>query len=300
MAKVGFIGLGNMGLGMARNIAAAGWPLAVWNRSREKLSGISGSQVSPAKSPAAAADGAEFVVTMVADDAALEAVTLGSDGLLASLGPEAVHVSMSTVSVEGTRNLAARHRDVRRQFLAAPVFGRPEAAAAAKLWICAAGPKALVERCRPLFELMGQGIVHFGETPEQANVVKLAGNFLIVSMLESLCESFTLLRKHGIDPNPFYELIAKNLFRSPIYENYGRLALAGQFEPPGFKLVLGLKDMSLALQAAQDSKTPMPALSVAHGNLLSGVARGFGDLDMTALIRVIGENAGLTGDKPAE
>jgi 3-hydroxyisobutyrate dehydrogenase-like beta-hydroxyacid dehydrogenase len=293
MAKVGFIGLGNMGIGMARNIAAAGWPLAVWNRSPEKAGGVGGSQVSVAKSPAAAAQGAEFVVTMVADDAALEAVTLGPDGLLAGLGNEAVHISMSTVSVQATRALAARHAEAKRQFLAAPVFGRPEAAAGAKLWICAAGAKALVERCRPLLELIGQGVIHFGESPEQANVVKLAGNFLIVSMLESLCESFTLLRKHGIDPNPFYELMAKNLFRSPVYENYGRLALGEKFEPPGFKLALGLKDMSLALEAAQESKTPMPTLSVAHGNLLSGVARGLGELDMTALIRVVGENAGL-------
>jgi 3-hydroxyisobutyrate dehydrogenase-like beta-hydroxyacid dehydrogenase len=297
MAKVGFIGLGNMGLGMARNIAAAGWPLAVWNRSPDKASSISGPHVSVAKTPAAAAQGAEFVVTMVADDAALQAVTLGPDGLLAGPGPEAVHVSMSTVSVECTRALAARHREAKRQFLAAPVFGRPEAAAAAKLWICPAGPKALVERCRPLLALMGQGIIHVGEVPEQANVFKLAGNFLIASMLESLCESFTLLRKYGMDPSPFYELMAKNLFRSPIYENYGALALSGRFEPPGFKLALGLKDMSLALQAAQDSKTPMPALSVAHGNLLSGVARGLGDLDMTALIRVVGENAGLPDAK---
>jgi 3-hydroxyisobutyrate dehydrogenase-like beta-hydroxyacid dehydrogenase len=300
MAKVGFIGLGNMGIGMAGNIAAAGWPLAVWNRSPEKARSVSGPQVSVAKSPAVAAEGAELVVTMVADDAALEAVTLGRDGLLAGLAPEAVHISMSTVSVDCTRALAERHAAAKRSFLAAPVFGRPEAAAAAKLWICAAGPKALVERCRPLLERMGQGIIHVGDSPEQANVFKLAGNFLIVSMLESLCESFTLLRKHGIDPNPFYELMAKNLFRSPVYENYGRLALSGKFDPPGFKLALGLKDMTLALQAAQESKTPMPTLSVAHGNLLSAVARGFGDLDMTALLRVVGENAGIAFAKAAE
>lgn len=291
--KVGFIGLGNMGIGMARNVAAAGWPLAVWNRSPEKGASLSAANVTAAKTPAAAAKGADFVVTMVADDAALEAVTHGADGLLPALGSGAVHISMSTVSVPCTRTLAVRHANAERSFLAAPVFGRPEAAAAAKLWICAAGPAALVERCRPLLELMGQGIIHFGDTPEQASVVKLAGNFLIGSMLESLCEAFTLLRKNGIDPEPFHDLISRKLFRSPVYENYGSIALSGKFEPPAFKLALGLKDMTLALQAAQESRTPMPVLSAVHGNLLSAVARGQGDLDFASLIRLVGQNAGL-------
>jgi 3-hydroxyisobutyrate dehydrogenase-like beta-hydroxyacid dehydrogenase len=291
--KVGFIGLGNMGIGMARNIAAAGWPLAVWNRSPEKAAALSAANVTVAKTPAAAAKGADFVVTMVADDAALEAVTLGPEGLLPVLGAGAVHISMSTVSVPCTRSLAVRHANAERAFVAAPVFGRPEAAAAAKLWICAAGPAALVERCRPLLELVGQEIIHFGDAPEQASVVKLAGNFLIGSMLESLCEAFTLLRKNAIDPEPFHDLISRKLFRSPVYENYGSIALSGKFEPPAFKLALGLKDMTLALQAAQESRTPMPVLSVVHGNLLSAVARGQGDLDFASLIRVVGQNAGL-------
>jgi 3-hydroxyisobutyrate dehydrogenase-like beta-hydroxyacid dehydrogenase len=291
--KVGFIVLGNMGIGMARNIAAAGWPLAVWNRSPEKAAALSAANVTVAKTPAAAAKGADFVVTMVADDAALEAVTLGPEGLLPVLGAGAVHISMSTVSVPCTRSLAVRHANAERAFLAAPVFGRPEAAAAAKLWICAAGPAALVERCRPLLELVGQEIIHFGDAPEQASVVKLAGNFLIGSMLESLCEAFTLLRKNAIDPEPFHDLISRKLFRSPVYENYGSIALSGKFEPPAFKLALGLKDMTLALQAAQESRTPMPVLSVVHGNLLSAVARGQGDLDFASLIRVVGQNAGL-------
>jgi 3-hydroxyisobutyrate dehydrogenase-like beta-hydroxyacid dehydrogenase len=291
--KVGFIGLGNMGIGMARNIAAAGWPLAVWNRSPEKAAALSAANVTVAKTPAAAAKGADFVVTIVADDAALEAVTLGPEGLLSALGASAAHISMSTVSVPCTRTLAVRHANAERAFLAAPVFGRPEAAAAAKLWICAAGPAALVERCRPLLELMGQGIIHFGDAPEQASVVKLAGNFLIGSMLESLCEAFTLLRKNGVDPEPFHDLISRKLFRSPIYENYGSIALSGKFEPPAFKLALALKDMTLGLQAAQESRTPMPVLSAVHGNLLSAVARGQGDLDFASLIRVVGQNAGL-------
>jgi 3-hydroxyisobutyrate dehydrogenase-like beta-hydroxyacid dehydrogenase len=140
---------------------------------------------------------------------------------------------------------------------------------------------------------MGQGIIHFGDAPEQASVVKLAGNFLIGSMLESLCEAFTLLRKNGVDPEPFHDLISRKLFRSPVYENYGSIALSGKFEPPAFKLALGLKDMTLALQAAQESRTPMPVLSAVHGNLLSAVARGQGDLDFASLIRLVGQNAGL-------
>ena len=229
-----------------------------------------------AASPAAAAAGADLVVTMVADDAALEAVTTGPGGLLSVLGADAVHISASTVSVRTTRALAQRHGEAGRAFLAAPVFGRPAAAEAAKLWVCAGGPAELVERCRPLFDLVGQGVVHVGLAPEQASAFKLAGNFLIGSMLEALCEAFTLLRKHGVDPRPFHELMAKGLFRSPVYENYGDLALSERFDPPGFRLALGLKDMTLVQQAAQDSQTPMPGLAVVHANLLSAMARGLG------------------------
>jgi 3-hydroxyisobutyrate dehydrogenase-like beta-hydroxyacid dehydrogenase len=292
-AKIAFIGLGNMGGGMARNIAKSGCSLSVWNRSPERAAPLAADGAAVARTPAAAARGADFIVTMVADDAALETVTFGADGFLPELHPQAVHISMSTVSVACTRALAVRHANAERAFLAAPVFGRPEAAAAAKLWICAAGPATLIERCRPLLELMGQGVITVGKTPEQASVVKLAGNFLIGAMLESLCEAFTLLRKNGIDPEPFHDVISRKLFRSPVYENYGGLALSGRFQPPAFKLALGLKDMTLALQAAQESRSPMPVLSAVHGNLLSAVARGLGDLDFAALIRVVGENAGL-------
>jgi 3-hydroxyisobutyrate dehydrogenase-like beta-hydroxyacid dehydrogenase len=287
--KVGFIGLGNMGLGMARNVAAPAGP-SVWNRSPEKAASLSAVNVTVAKTPAAAAKGADFVVTMVADDAALEAVTHGAEGLLPALAPGAVHISMSTVSVPCSRTLAVRHANAERAFLAAPVFGRPGQRRRRR---SARRPGGLVARCRPLLELMGQGIIHFGDAPEQASVVKLAGNFLIGSMLESLCEAFTLLRKNGVDPEPFHDLISRKLFPSPVYENYGSIALSGKFEPPAFKLALGLKDMTLALQAAQESRTPMPVLSAVHGNLLSAVARGQGDLDFASLIRVVGQNAGL-------
>lgn len=296
MTKIGFIGLGNMGIGMARSIAAKGWPLAVWNRSPGRAETLAGGNVTTVRTPALAAEGVDFVITMLADDAAIEAVTLGPEGLLSRLAPAAVHISMSTVSVACTRALAAWHAEAGRLFLAAPVFGRPDVAAAAKLWIGVGGPSALVERSRMVLEAMGQGIIHVGEAPEQASVFKLAGNFLIGSMLESLCEAFTLLRKHSVDPRPFQELIAKNLFRSPVYENYGNIALSGSFEPPAFRLALGMKDMTLALQAAQDSQTPMPVLSAVHGNLLSAVARGLGGLDMAAVIRVVAENAGLGDD----
>jgi 3-hydroxyisobutyrate dehydrogenase-like beta-hydroxyacid dehydrogenase len=293
MTKIGFIGLGNMGIGMASNIAAKGWPLAVWNRSPGRAETLAGANVTAVRTPALAAEGADFVITMLADDAAVQAVTLGPEGLLSRLAPTAVHISMSTVSVACTRALAAGHTEAGRLFLAAPVFGRPDVSAAAQLWIGVGGPTPLMERSRTVLEAMGQGIIHVGEAPEQASVFKLAGNFLIGSMLESLCEAFTLLRKHGVDPRPFQELIAKNLFRSPVYENYGNIVLSGRFEPPAFRLALGMKDMTLALQAAQDSQTPMPVLSAVHGNLLSAVARGLGGLDMAAVIRVVGENAGL-------
>src|SRR6202171_4723538 len=177
MTKIGFIGLGNMGIGMARNIAAKGWPLAVWNRSPGRAESLAGANVTAVRTPAVAAEGTNFVITMLADDAAVQAVTLGPDGLLSRLAPTAVHISMSTVSVACTRALAARHAEAGRLFLAAPVFGRPDVAAAAKLWIGVGGAAALVERSRMVLEAMGQGIIHVGEAPEQASVFKLAGNF---------------------------------------------------------------------------------------------------------------------------
>ncbi len=293
--QVGFIGLGAMGRPIAANIAKAGWPLAVFNRTAAKAAGLEGKTLRVVRSPAEAAAGADVVVTMLADDAAVEAVAFGSGGILETLRKDAIHVSMSTISVAFSRRLAAAHGAAGQGYVAAPVFGRPEAAAAAKLWVVAGGAKGLVERCRPLFERMSQGVFHVGEIPESANAVKLAGNFLIVAMLEALGEALALARKSGVEPGRFLEIANTALFKSPLYENYGRLAVEQRFEPAGFRLRLGLKDVGLALAAAAQAEVPMPTAGLIHGQLLSAVARGMGDLDWSALTRVIAENAGLRG-----
>ena len=291
--RVGFIGLGNMGLPLARHLLQAGHKLSVYNRTRARADQIKPLDPVIADSPSAAARGAEVLVTMVADDAALEAVLLGEQGALAALPTGAIHVSMSTISAGLSRRLAERHRAAGHTYVAAPVFGRPEAAEVGKLWIVAAGPAAAIERCRPLFDAMGQGTVAAGEDPARANVIKLAGNFLIVAAIEALGEAFALGRKYGIAPADLLDIVNGRLFRSPIYENYGKLIADQRYEPAGFKLKYGLKDVRLALAAADDVAAPLPLASLVRDRYLSAVARGWQEIDWAALARIAAADAGL-------
>ncbi len=291
--RVGFIGLGNMGLPLARHLLQAGHKLSVYNRTRARADQIKPLDPVIADSPSAAARGAEVLVTMVADDPALEAVLLGEQGALAALPTGAIHVSMSTISAGLSRRLAERHRAAGHTYVAAPVFGRPEAAEAGKLWIVAAGPAAAIERCRPLFDAMGQGTVAAGEDPARANVIKLAGNFLIVAAIEALGEAFALGRKYGIAPADLLDIVNGRLFRSPIYENYGKLIADQRYEPAGFKLKYGLKDVRLALAAADDVAAPLPLASLVRDRYLSAVARGWQEIDWAALARIAAADAGL-------
>jgi len=291
--RVGFIGLGSMGLPLARHLLQAGHKLSVYNRTRARADRLKPLDPVIADSPSAAARGAEVLVTMVADDAALEAVLLGEQGALAALPTGAIHVSMSTISPGLARRLAERHRAAGHTYVAAPVFGRPEAAEAGKLWIVAAGPAAAIERCRPLFDAMGQGTVAAGEDPARANVIKLAGNFLIVAAIEALGEAFALGRKYGIAPADLLDIVNGRLFRSPIYENYGKLIADQRYEPAGFKLKYGLKDVRLALAAADDVAAPLPLASLVRDRYLSAVARGWQEIDWAALARIAAADAGL-------
>ena len=291
--RVGFIGLGNMGLPLARHLLQAGHKLSVYNRTRARADRLKPLDPVIADSPSAAARGAEVLVTMVTDDPALEAVLLGEQGALAALPTGAIHVSMSTISAGLSRRLAERHRAAGHTYVAAPVFGRPEAAEAGKLWIVAAGPAAAIERCRPLFDAMGQGTVAAGEDPARANVIKLAGNFLIVAAIEALGEAFALGRKYGIAPADLLDIVNGRLFRSPIYENYGKLIADQRYEPAGFKLKYGLKDVRLALAAADDVAAPLPLASLVRDRYLSAVARGWQEIDWAALARIAAADAGL-------
>lgn len=291
--KVGFIGLGSMGLPLARRLLQAGHQLAVYNRTRARADQLKHLDPVIAETPAAAARGAEVLVTMVADDAALEDVILGDAGALAALPRGAIHVSMSTVSPALTRWLAERHGLAGQTLIAAPVFGRPEAAEAGKLWIVAAGPAAALEHCRPLLEAMGQGVIPAGDDPPRANVIKLAGNFLLAAAIEALGEAFALVRKYDVQPAALLDIVNGKLFRSPIYENYGTLIAAERYEPAGFKLRHGLKDVRLVLEAADAVAVPTPLASLMRDRYVSAVARGWGDIDWAALARVAAADAGL-------
>jgi 3-hydroxyisobutyrate dehydrogenase-like beta-hydroxyacid dehydrogenase len=281
-----------MGSGMARNLLKAGHEVTVYNRTRAKTEALADEGAQVADRPVEACGG-EAVFTMLADDAALETVVFGDKGILTAGGTGLIHLSMSTISPALSRRLAAAHAERGQGYVAAPVFGRPEAAAAAKLVIVAAGKAENVERCRPALEAIGQKVFNAGADPEKANLIKVSGNFMLAAMLETLGEAFAVLRKSGVDPKLFLEIVNGNLFRSPVYELYGNAIAEGQFEPAGFKLRLGMKDVKLALAAAEEVSAPMPLGSLLRDHFLSGVARGYGNIDWAGLSKVIAEDAGL-------
>jgi 3-hydroxyisobutyrate dehydrogenase-like beta-hydroxyacid dehydrogenase len=291
--NVGFIGLGNMGSAMARNLIKAGHALTAYNRTRSRAEELRFLGARIAGTPGEAASGAEVLITMLADDRAVEEIVFAPGEALRSLPPGAVHVSMSTISVSLSRGLAVAHRETGRYYVAAPVFGRPDAAEAAKLFVVAAGPAGQIERCRPLFDAIGQRTFPVGEEACAANVIKLTGNFLITAVIESLGEAFALVRKAGLDPGAFLDLLTGTLFTAPLYRNYGGMIAADTFDPAGFKLPLGLKDNRLLLAAAEEAEVPMPMASLVHDRFVAALALGWGEADWAAIARVSSRNAGL-------
>lgn len=277
-----FCGLGRMGRPMAANLLAAGHTVRAWNRTPGKVP----QGAVECRTPREAAEGAEVVVTMLSDDAAVEAVVFGAQGIS---GASAVHLGMSTISMQLSRRLAEAQR-----FVAAPVFGRPDAAAAKKLWICVGGAPEDVVVCRPLFEALGQGVFEMGTAP-QASLAKLCGNFLLAMMIEGFGEAFTLAEKAGMDPRCLSDSLVKILFAgAPIPAGYAARIAATQFEPAGFAMPLGHKDVSLALKAAAELKVPMPLASLAQDHLLSSLARGREGWDWGGMAAVLREAAGLS------
>ncbi len=212
---------------------------------------------------------------------------------LEALGSGAVHISMGTISVALSRRLTEAHTERQQHFVAAPVLGRPDAAAEAKLFIVAAGPAQQIQKCQELFDAMGQRTFHMGEEPPIANVVKLAGNFLITTVLESLAEAVALVRKSGLDGKTFLDFLTGSLFATPVYRTYGGLIVAEQFEPAGFKLPLGLKDNRLLLAAAEEAAVPMPLASLVHDRFLAALAQGWSEADWSIIARLTYQDAGL-------
>jgi len=291
--KIGFIGLGSMGSGMARNLLKAGHELTVYNRTRSRSEEFRALGGRVAGTLVEAASGVDVVFTMLADDAATEGVVFGERGLLKSLAPGKVHVCCSTISVALSRRLSVAHREKRQDYIAAPVFGRPEAAATAKLYIVAAGPANQIAKCRPLFDVLGQKIFVVGEDAPAAHVIKLTGNFLISTVIEALAEGFALVRKSGIDANQFLDVLTNSLFSAPVYKTYGALLASETFNPPGFKLPLGLKDNRLVIAAAEQVAVPMPMASLVHDHFLAAISQGLGESDWSAIAKVSYRNAGL-------
>lgn len=296
--RIAFLGLGNMGTPLAQLLLQDGFPLTVWNRSREKMTPVVAAGAKAAATPAEAARNADLAITLLGDDHAVESVTLGPDGLLAGLRAGAVHIGMSTVSPGLSNRLVQAHSEHGSTYFACPVFGRPDAAASRKLWLVPAGPKTAFTHIRPVLERMGRGMSYLGANPASANVAKLAGNFLIASAIEAMAEAFTLAEKHEVAPTQFLEMIDQAVLQSPLYRRYGTLLAEGQYAPPGFELRWGLKDVRLVRQQADLAATPMPLADLLHEHLLSSVAQGRSLWDWVAMGEVVRERAGLPGRHP--
>jgi 3-hydroxyisobutyrate dehydrogenase-like beta-hydroxyacid dehydrogenase len=290
---IAVLGIGGMGSGAARRLIETGQRVIVWNRTAERSAPLVDLGAEAAGNPGEAAAGAGIVITFLADDRALEEVVLGPEGVAARLGPGAVHLSMSTISPETARRLVEAHRQRNAAYVAAPVFGRPDAAAAGQLWIVTSGAAEAKEKARPVLEALGQGVRDFGDDPIAAHVVKLAGNFLIAAATEAMAEAYTLGEKCGLDRVQLAEFFGASLFPSRIYQHYGRLIAEHRYEPPGFKLNLGLKDMRLVLGAADAHATPMPLASLLHDRLLALAAQGNGEIDWTSIGLGVARDAGV-------
>lgn len=290
--EIGLIGLGNMGSGIAKSLLRAGHQLLVYNRTRSRAEALRSHGATVVGSIAQACRG-EAVLTMLADDAAVESVVFGEGGILASLPRGGLHISLSTISVALSDKLAEEHTKAGQEYVAAPVFGRPEAAEAGKLFVVAAGPKKSIDRSRPLLEALGPKLAVIGEQPSMANTVKLTGNFLIATVLESLGEAIAFTRKSGLDAGAVLDFFTSTLFNAPIYKTYGGLVLEGKHDQVGFALPLGFKDVRLVLQAAEARTVPMPIASLLHDRFLSALARGYENKDWSVLGRVAAEDAGL-------
>jgi 3-hydroxyisobutyrate dehydrogenase-like beta-hydroxyacid dehydrogenase len=292
METVAFFGLGQMGQGMALRLLESGYTLGVYNRTREKATVAVEKGAQLFDNPATAAGAAGLLITMLSDDNAV--TELVTEEVLRALGKGSIHLSMSTISPAAVENLLPRHTIHGVKYLACPVFGRPDAARAGKLWLCLAGDEKAKSRVSPLLDVMGQGVFDFGSHPPAANVVKLAGNFLIASAIEAMAEAFSLVEKNGADPNQTHALLTQTLFACPIYQNYGKFILDQSYDPPGFNLALGSKDVRLVRDTARESEVPMPLAGLLEDRFLRCLAKGRGNMDWTAIAIDQRESAGLT------
>lgn len=290
--KVGFIGLGHMGAAMAANLLNRGHQLTVCNRTPEKAKPLvaQGARLAAAAPEACQGDA---VVTMLANDDAVEAVVFGSGGIVENLRPGALHISSSTISIALAERLTAAHAAAEQRFVSAPVFGRPEVAAAGMLFVVAAGARDAMETATPLLDAIGQKTIVISETPKAANLVKLSGNFLIASVIEALGEAVALVEKGGVEPHQYIEILTSSLFDAPVYKTYGMLLADRKFEPAGFAAPLGAKDIRLVLAAADDLRVALPIAGLLRDRFLTVLANGGDALDWSAIGALAFRDAGL-------
>ena len=298
---IGFVGLGRMGTAMAANLATAGHRVIAYVRHADQLEKLAALGLEPTTEMTRLFD-CEVVVSMLPDDDAVRDVVLGRQnpgtaGLATGLKPGAIHLSMSTISTSAASDLAKVHARQGQSYVAAPVFGNPDAAKARQLFIVAAGAQADVERCQPLFDSLGQKTFVMGTDPEPANLIKLLGNMMTATTLEMLGEVVAVLRKRGLDPKPFIDVMTRTMFGGRAHKIYGD-KIVRQSYAPEFVMPLVLKDVRLALAEAEKAGAPMPSVDVVRDRLITGIARGHGDLDWTALGLVAAEEAGLQANTP--
>ena len=291
--KVGFIGLGHMGSGMAASLLRAGHEVTVYNRTSAKAETLVEAGAVLALDISAACKG-EAVFTMLANDEAVENVALGAGGVIENLAPGTIHISSSTISVGLSERLARLHADGGQRFVAAPVFGRPDVAAAGNLFVIAAGASDAVEAATPLFDAICQRAFVVSDTPKAANLVKLSGNFLLASVIESLGEAVALVAKAGLDRRQYIDLLTSTLFGASVYKVYGAMIAEEKFEPAGFAAPLGQKDIRLVLDAAEDLNVPLPLASLLRDRFLTLMAHGGERLDWSAIGGLASRDAAAT------
>jgi 3-hydroxyisobutyrate dehydrogenase-like beta-hydroxyacid dehydrogenase len=289
---VAFVGTGSMGEPMARKLLEAGFDLTAYNRTPDKLAALKQGGARIAAQPAAAVSAGAIVVTMVSNDQVLKELVAGDGGIASALG-SGTHISMSTVAPETSRQLAQLHVEYGGHYLAAPVFGRPEAAAAGRLWVVQSGSAQAKQTAAPLLAAMGQSVRDFGDDPGAANLVKLCGNFMILSAVEAMSEAFALAEKNAVDRSALASFFGETIFGCPIYQNYGRILANRTFAPAGFQLKLGMKDVKLVQASAELAQVPMPLADLLHQRMLGSLANGRGDLDWTAIELIVAEAAAL-------
>ncbi len=291
--KVGFIGLGRMGQAMAGRLLGAGHDLLVYNRTAAKAAALGEAGAEIAESVGAVTRDRDVVITMLTDDAALQAVAHGDGGLIGSLAGDTIHLAMGTHGIDMTRALAAAHEAAGQRFVAAPVLGRPDRAQAGELCVVAGGPADLVEECRPLFEIIGRRTFEAGSKPEAAAAIKITNNFVLVCAIEAMGEAFSLVRKFGVPASTFYEVLTDGLFAAPAYTVYGDLIVKEAYDQVGVTATIGLKDINLALSAGDAVDVTLPFAGAVRGQLEDALAHGEGELDWSVIARVQARASGL-------